>query len=264
MNIADKIRLEYSHQDSVGRLIMSSPENLNAMDESMAEAFRQAKLSLQERPLRALVVMGEGRAFSAGGDLVMLRDKAQDDKIVNALKMREFYASFLGLRDLNIPLICVLQGHVVGAGFCFSAACDIRIGADDVKLSAPFTRLALSPGMGGSFFLPRSLGKERARQMILTGRRMEGVEALTCGFLSRIVSPENLQSALESELEGILKSAPEATRAYLAMEREAEAPGLEKALAREASEQAECYARPEFLEGVNALIEKRPANWGES
>ena len=240
---------------------MTSPDNLNAMDEEMANAFRQAQASLQGRQLRALVIRGEGRAFSAGGDLVMLREKAKLDPQTNAQKMREFYASFLGLRELNVPLICVLQGHAVGAGFCFSAACDIRIGADDVKFSAPFTRLALSPGMGGSFFLPRSLGTERARQMILTGRRMEGVEALTCGFLSRIVSPEGLEAALEAEIESILKAAPVATRAYLKAERDSAADGLEIALEREAREQAECYSRPEFLEGVNALIEKRRANW---
>jgi enoyl-CoA hydratase/carnithine racemase len=258
----NKLEIEKSHQGRVSHLILNSPENLNAMDLEMAEAFRRVKEQLQsEVHCRAVVVSGRGRAFSAGGDLVMLKEKARKPVEVNEREMMEFYLSFLGLRDLAIPIVCALHGHVVGAGFCFAASCDVRVADDSVLLAAPFTRLALHPGMGGSYFLPRAFGSEVARELMLTGRRMGAEEAMRHGFLSQVCSPEELPAAVDKLLLQILKSAPEATRALLVNEREMESARLKAALEREAAEQARCYARQEFLDGVDALLQKRSPPW---
>lgn len=258
------LKIDFSYRQQVATLTLNSPQNLNAMDLNMAESFRQARILLQEhsQALRAVVIQGEGRAFSAGGDLEMLRLKAEKSEHQNRVEMLEFYLSFLGLRSLNVPLICLLHGHVVGAGFCFSAACDIRLAADDTKLSAPFTRLALHPGMGGSYFLARSLGSEVARELMLTGRRMGAEEALRHGFVSRVTTSAELREAGRQVTESLLSSAPEATRALLASEREREEETVMATLRREAKEQALCYARPEFLAGIEALRQKAPPPWG--
>lgn len=257
-----KLQCSFSHDGQVARLTMNSPENLNAMDDAMALAFREVYPKLEGLGLRAIVISGQGRAFSAGGDLAMLYAKAEKDFETNRREMLEFYRSFLGLRDLNVPLICALQGHSVGAGFCFASACDLRIATRNALFAAPFTRLGLHPGMGGSFFLPRGLGSEPARDLMLTGRRMGAEEARNLGFLSAVVEGEDdLAAAVESALQGVLSGAPLATRALLKSQRELERPNLEAALRREAAEQAECYARPEFREGLDALSAKRPPVW---
>lgn len=256
-----KLILSTSHDSLVARLTMNSPENLNAMDDAMASAFREARAKLAQQQLRAIVITGKGRAFSAGGDLAMLHAKSQKDLATNQREMLEFYRSFLALRDLNVPLICALQGHAVGAGLCFAAGCDLRIAARDAMFAAPFTRLGLHPGMGGSFFLPRSLGSEVARELLLTGRRLGASEAKTLGFVSAVVEDEKLEEALSETLAGILASAPKATEALLKSQRDAERPHLEAALLQEAKEQAQCYARPEFVEGLNAVAEKRTPVW---
>ncbi len=257
-----KLLFEESHQQRVVHLVLNSPANLNAMDLEMAAAFREATQTLQGRPdCRALVIRGRGRAFSAGGDLEMLRLKASRSTEQNEREMMEFYSSFLGLRDLGIPLVCALHGHVVGAGFCFAAACDLRVGDTSTLLAAPFTRLALHPGMGGSYFLPRVFGPDVARELMLTGRRMGAEEAFRRGFLCRLSEPEALSEDLDSVLTSLLKSAPEATRALLSTEREAQKSDLARALQRESQEQAQCYARPEFLQGITALQNKRQPPW---
>lgn len=257
------LRVELSHQNRVARLVMTSPANLNAMDEAMARAYRQARTALEESelPLRLVVVEGEGRAFSAGGDLEMLKVKADKSVELNEKEMMEFYLSFLGLRDLNLPILALLQGHVVGAGFCFSAACDLRVAASDALFAAPFARLALHPGMGGSYFLARALGSEVARELMLTGRRMPAEEAYQRGYVSCVVEKEALSEAANTLITQVLGSAPEAVRATLRGERERERPALEQALAREAREQALCYARPEFLAGIEALQKKTAPPW---
>ena len=261
MNIRDKLSLTFTHDHRVARLTMRTPENLNAMDEAMADAFREACSRLGGDRLRAVVISGQGRAFSAGGDLAMLYAKAAKDGETNRREMMEFYLSFLGLRDLEVPLLCALHGHSVGAGFCFAAACDLRVADRTARFAAPFTRLGLHPGMGGSFFLPRGLGTEIARDLMLSGRRLGAEEAKSLGFLSALVPEGELSQAVETALEGVLLGAPLATRALLRSQREAEKPSLEAALKREAAEQAECYARPEFLQGLDALSQKRSPPW---
>lgn len=263
---SDVLKLEMSHANRVAHLTMTSPHNLNAMDERMAEAYRRAKTVLQELewPLRLIVVKGEGRAFSAGGDLEMLRLKASKSQEQNEREMMEFYLSFLGLRELDLPILCLLHGHVVGAGFCFSAACDLRVAADDAKFAAPFTRLALHPGMGGSYFLARSLGSETARELMLTGRRMTAEEAYRRGFVSQVVGTDELKTAAEEVIEQVLGSAPQATRALLKGERERESEIVASTLAKEAKEQALCYARPEFLDGILALQQKQSPPWSKA
>lgn len=229
----------------------------------MAAAFRSVTGELASRDAlpRIIWVRGEGRAFSAGGDLKMLRLKAEKSVEENQQEMLAFYRSFLGLRTLNVPILVALHGHVVGAGLCFAAACDLRICDTSTKLSSPFTRLALHPGMGGSYFLPRSLGSEAARDMMLTGRRMKAEEALRVGFVSAVVEPDNLISEAERVVHDVLKSAPEATRAMMRNERRREWDRVENALHQEAGEQALCYARPEFLAGVEALQNKLSPPW---
>lgn len=261
MNIQDKLSLTFTHEHRVARLTMITPGNLNAMDDVMAEAFREARTLLGGDRLRAVVVSGQGRAFSAGGDMGMLVAKASKDLETNRREMMEFYLSFLGLRNLEVPLLCALQGHSVGAGFCFAAACDLRVADRTAQFAAPFTRLGLHPGMGGSFFLPRALGSEVARDLMLTGRRLGAEEAKALGFLSALVPEGELGQAVEKALDGILLGAPLATRALLRAQREAERPTLEAALQREAEEQAQCYTRAEFLEGLAAVQQKRPASW---
>ena len=262
MTDSKKLLLERSHQGRVVHLVLNSPHNLNAMDLQMAEAFRESRGTLaSDRNCRAVVVRGEGRSFSAGGDLEMLRQKARKSVAQNRQDMMEFYQSFLGLRSLAVPLICALHGHVVGAGFCFAAACDLRVADESVLLSAPFTRLALHPGMGGSYFLPRAFGPEVARDLMLTGRRLGSEEAYRRGFVSSVSEEGKLSEGIEQVLQGLLRAAPAATRALLATERSLENSVVQQTLAREAYEQAVCYSRPEFLQGVEALMEKRTPPW---
>lgn len=259
--MTDKLIWKESHPGVI-HLVLNSPDNLNAMDLDMAHAFRKAKERLeQQTDLRAIVISAVGRAFSAGGDLEMLRRKAENTIEQNCQDMIWFYHSFLGLRELCVPLICVLKGHAVGAGFCFASACDIRIADSTCKLSAPFTRLALHPGMGGSYFLPKAFGSEVARDLMLTGRRMLAEEALQRGYLHSVCEPEQLDSATETLVLAVLKSAPEATKALLTSERNGERDEVEQRLQREALEQAHCYARDEFKAGIVALQNRQSPPW---
>lgn len=244
----------------IGRITLNDPDSLNAMGEKMAEEFAAlvGRLQGEAASLRAIVLTGAGRAFSAGGDLEMLEQKTKLSGEENRLRMHKFYDSFLGILDLNVPLVAAINGHAIGAGLCLACACDIRVASGKAKLGFTFTRLGLHPGMGATYFLPRVVGVPMATELVLTGRVVEADEALRIGLVSRVVE-DACADALKVAGE-ISECGPESVRQVLHSMR-MEHRSLNACLEREALSQGINYTNSEFKEGVRAAREKRKPNW---
>jgi len=245
----------------IGKITFNDPDTLNAMSEKMAVEFSALikKLKNDSSDLRAIIITGAGRAFSAGGDLEMLQKKTTLKGEENRLKMLEFYDSFLSIRDLGIPLIAAINGHAVGAGLCLASACDIRIAHENAKLGVTFTKLGLHPGMGGTYFIPKLVGTSAAIDLMITGRMLTADEGLRLGLVSEVTKDDVVQKATE-KADQILECGPEAVRQVLETLRNGQK-DLKTALAREAMCQAVNYASSEYAEGVKAIREKRKANF---
>jgi enoyl-CoA hydratase len=241
-----------------GKIVLNDPQNLNAMGEEMAREFRALVEGLQPKvsKLRALVLTGEGRAFSAGGNLVMLERKTTLSGEENRLRMLDFYHSFLSLLSLRVPLIAAINGHAIGAGLCVASACDLRIAAKGSKLGFTFVKLGLHPGMGATYFLPRILGTAKANELLLTGRVLDADGALAAGLVSKVVEPDQLGAEVDKLVAEIAEGGPESVRQLVESLRGGSS-GLEAALEREALCQAVNYGSAEFKQGVRAAIEKR-------
>lgn len=246
----------------VGVLTLSEPTALNAMDEAMATVFQEKIEALRAIPLRALIITGAGRAFSAGGNLDMLEAKAKLSREENTARMLKFYKSFLCIRELGIPLIAAVNGHAIGAGLCLALACDIRVVAEDAKLGMTFTRLGLHPGMGGTYFLQEVVGKSGALELLLTGRVIRGQQVLDFGMAREICAGNDVLTRAEAIASEIIECGPLATKQLLETLRGSDAE-LEAALVREAECQSENYASAEFLEGVRAIREKRSPRFAD-
>ena len=246
----------------IGIITLNNPDNLNAMDENMAREFKAlvSSLASQDHKLRTIILTGAGRAFSAGGNLQMLKEKTKLSHEENKKRMLDFYDSFLCLRSLNVPLIAAINGHAIGAGLCLACACDIRVAATGAKLGLTFTRLGLHPGMGATFFVPQILGSAQAREFLLTARVVKSEEAIHFGLVNRIVDTADVVQEAKRIAEEIAACGPLSVQQLLTSLRGQDAT-LAAALEREASCQADNYASPEFLEGVNAMIEKRKADF---
>lgn len=244
----------------VGKITLNDPDNLNAMSEAMADEFAQvvATIDKKKEKLRAVILTGAGRAFSAGGHLEMLEKKRSIPGEQNRLLMLKFYHSFLDIRALGIPLIAALNGHAVGAGLCLATACDIRIAGEKSKLGFTFAKLGLHPGMGATYFLPRVIGPAAATELLITGRVIEVDEALRIGLVSRVVPADTVLSVAIETAREIAECGPEAVRQVLESLR-FPASSLDSALQREAVCQGINYASPEFKEGLQATKEKRKA-----
>lgn len=251
--------------DSIGMITLSDPDRLNAMSEEMAGEFSLLVEKLRKDSssvCRVIILTGAGRAFSAGGDLDMLQAKAEKPPEQNEQEMLTYYRSFLSIRDLQVPIIAAINGHAVGAGLCLACACDLRVVSKEAKLGFTFTRIGLFPGMGATYFIPRLLGAQRAMELMITGKLIEGQDIVRYGFTPHLVKPTEVETEAISIAEEIVRCAPVATGQLLKHMR-GEEKDLQAALENEALQQANSYATSQFREGINALKEKRAPNWGE-
>ena len=254
-----EVLFEKSEQ-GVGKLTLSEPDALNAMDEAMADVFKAKVAEISGEKLKALILTGAGRAFSAGGNLEMLEAKTKLSKEENKRRMLDFYASFLCVRDLGVPLIAAVNGHAIGAGLCLALACDIRVVAQEAKLGMTFTKLGLHPGMGGTWFLPQVLGRAASFELLVTGRVLKGEDVQRFGISRELVPSDKVVDRANEIAQEILSCGPFATQQLVETLRNPKCT-LEEALEREATCQGENYAGPEFLEGVRAIQEKRAPNF---
>lgn len=248
--------------DGVAILTLDDPDRRNAMTESMGEALRDAAAGLRDDPgLRAVVLTGAPPAFSAGGDLAMLEDLARrtrDEGYDATGFMREFYARFLSVRDLPVPVIAAINGHAVGAGLCVALACDLLLVADEAKVGLNFSRLALHPGMGGSWLLPRRIGEQQAAAWLYTGRLVSGTEAADAGMALRSLTADEVLPAALDLAEEIAAASPLVVRQLkLSLERSPTAT-LAEQLDREAAAQSVNYGTADLAEGLTAGRERRP------
>lgn len=254
--------VRFQQTGAIGHLQLANPAKLNAMSEALGEAFEaQVELAKGAADLRVVLLSGEGKAFSAGGDLAFLQARTQASSGDNEATMRAFYRRFLCLKELPCPTIALVHGRATGAGLAMALACDLVLVAKDALLSLNFVRLGLSPGMGATFTLPRLVGPQKAAALLFTGAELSGEEAVAWGLALRALPPEALLPEGLALAEAIAKNAPLALRLTKAALRATAQGSLPEALEREALAQAAAYASGDYAEGVAALLAKRSPNF---
>lgn len=255
------LRLERP-SDGVALLVLDNPDLRNAMSPEMTDSWVAAIDELADDPtVRAVVVTGEGSAFCSGGITSWIA--GDPDATVDELRTRmiSFYRAWLSIRRLEVPTIAAINGATIGAGLCMALACDIRYATDSAKMGMPFLKLGMHPGMAGTFLLPNAVGPAAARDLLLTGRLVQGEEALRLGLVSRILPREGfLEEALQAAAQ-VAANAPIATRlTKIALAGRGHA-DLDAALQWEALAQPITLATQDLQEGIAANQEKRPAQF---
>lgn len=244
--------------ESVAWLTLSRPEARNAMSPGMGDEFQDAVQAVQrDEAVRVLVVTGEGKSFSSGGDL---KGTAGDFALPVAQRrdaLLGFYPKFLCLTQLEIPTVAMVNGHAVGAGMMLALACDLRVMSRAATLSTGFTRIGLSPGMGATFLVPRLVGASKALELLWSSERLEADEALRLGLVTRVAAPEELRSATD-ELTRRLAAGPIIPIKLIkrAVYRQFGS-DLQAALEYEALCQVLVTQTEDLMEGVGAFLEKR-------
>ncbi|MEO6776326.1 MAG: enoyl-CoA hydratase/isomerase family protein [Kofleriaceae bacterium] len=248
----------YQGQGHTGVLALNRPDNRNSMTPELLDAFAAASAEARADPeLRCLIVTGSGTCFSSGADFKATVQRA--DLGIREPHERSYamYAPFLSLLDLEVPIVGALNGHAVGGGFGLALLCDLRVGNRAAKYGANFARLGLAPGLAISYMLPRIVGLSRANELLLTGRLVEGEEALRIGLLDRAVPDRDVMATATELATAIAANAPFAVRATKAAIGRGLALDIRAAARAEAVVQAESLGMDDAREGIAALLAKR-------
>lgn len=191
--------------------------------------------------VRAVILTGDGKIFSAGGNVKEMADRAGMFGL-DAIDQRRAYIDGVqriprALGRLEVPLIGAINGAAVGAGCDLAMMCDIRIASERASFAESFVQLGLIPGDGGSWFLQRAIGYERAAEMTFTGDRVDAATALDWGMISRVVTHDDLLPQARALAERIAKNPPHALRMAKRLLQESRTGTLESTLGMAAAMQ---------------------------
>lgn len=246
----------------VARLVLDNPAQRNAMSDAMTASWGVALDELAaDRALRVVVVTGEGSAFCSGGNPAWIAGEPDAEVDYLRTRMIGFYRAWLAIRSLEVPTIAAINGPAVGAGLCLALACDIRYAAAGARMSVPFVKLGMNPGMAATYLLPNVVGAANARELLLTGRTVEAQEARELGLVSRVFAPEDFAAEVQAIAEGIAATAPIPSRYTKVALRDGGHADFERAVQWEALAQPITLATADLQEGVRAAQEKRPAEF---
>jgi len=206
-----------------------------------------------------LILTGAGAAFSAGGNIKTMRERALNS---SAAEMERYYR--LGIQRIpramhaaEVALIAAVNGPAIGAGCDLANMCDIRIGSTRAQFGETFINLGIMAGDGGAWFLQRAVGAHRAAELTLTGRVVKAEEARELGILLEVTEPERLLARAREIAAGIAAKPPLAVRYAKRTLRLARQQGLEEHLESCASFQGALQKTEDHLEALAAFFEKR-------
>ncbi|MCW2528579.1 MAG: putative enoyl-CoA hydratase [Pseudonocardiales bacterium] len=251
-------------------LTLNRPERLNALGLGLIEQMHDAvdELAVSKR-VRAVVLTGAGRAFSAGADLKAGDDPAQPQSrgdVPGLFAMQERMTSLHEkIHRLRPPVVAAVNGVAVGGGFSLALASDIRFAARSARFGAVFITIGISScDMGTSYFLPRLVGASRSAELMLTGRIFEADEALDMGLVLEVVDDGAVVDRALATCRQIARNAPLAVwMTKETMWQNIDAPSLRHALDLENRTQVMCSQTGEAEEAALAFMQKRAPRWND-
>jgi enoyl-CoA hydratase/carnithine racemase len=252
------VRVEVA--DRVATVTLDRPEVLNAISTELAVALADAVEPLATDPeVRALVLTGAGeRAFCVGADL---KQRAGFDDRGWFVQREAFRRGFAAVRRCPLPTVAAVFGFALGGGTELALACDLVVAADDATFGLPEVRLGLVPAGGGTQLLTRRVGRSVAKDLVLTGRRVDAAEAQRLGLADRVVPRAEMLEAATALAAEIASNAPTAVRmAKWALDLGAD---LSQEAAMEVEDQAwrRAVLSDDRREGIAAWVEKRSPDW---
>ena len=244
--------------DGVARLTLARPDAANAFTPTMSRELFEAAIACDERDdIRAVLLTGAGRMFSAGGDLRFFASKG--DTLGTALKEMtgHLHAAIARMAHMDAPVVCAVNGMAAGAGFSLAAACDIAIAARSARFTLAYTAAGLSPDGSSTWFLPRLIGLRRARELMLTNRVLSADEALDICIVDRVVEDDELMDAAAEQAAAFAAGPTKAFGATKRLLQESWGNGLETQMDRETRSIAGLTRTADAAEGIDAFVHRR-------
>ncbi|HEY2830114.1 MAG TPA: enoyl-CoA hydratase [Thermoanaerobaculia bacterium] len=247
--------------DRICTITLNRPEKLNAFSGMMREELLDALVVAEhDVECRVVVITGAGRAFCAGGDVDSMSGLQREGNVAAFRKLLDAGGDvILQIAKMEKPLIASVNGIAAGAGCNLALACDYRIASDAAKLGETFVKIGLHPDWGGTWLLPRLVGRSRAAELLMTGRIIDANEAHAIGMIDRVVPAAELAGETAKLAQSIAAAPPIAVAGIKRALAVAECNDLRAQLALEAEHQLRTFQSADAAEGMAAFFEKRPA-----
>jgi 2-(1,2-epoxy-1,2-dihydrophenyl)acetyl-CoA isomerase len=248
--------IQLTIENNIATITLNRPETYNSFNREMAFLMQDALEQCQEQSnIRVVVITGIGKAFCAGQDLVEVtaKDCLELDKIVT-----EHYNPIIEkIRKISKPVVAAVNGVAAGAGANLALACDIVVAKESASFVQAFSKIGLIPDSGGTYFLPRIIGLQKATALLFLGDKVTAAEAETLGMIYRCISNvdfENEVALLSQKLAQMPTTALGYTKKLLQSTYDNT---LEVQLNQEAMYQTQASKTLDYQEGIQAFIEKR-------
>jgi len=255
----------YTREGSVGIVTLNRPEKLNALTHDMLSRISSIIGDIKrDDAVRAVIVTGSGRAFSAGTDIsaeVPLTAKIEID-FMKEKASTEYRQSLWFFNSIPKPVICAINGAAVGIGAEFTLHCDIRIAAESARWGQVFVLRGMTPDTGaGTYLLPRIVGLGKACELVFSGEIIDAQEMLRIGLVSKVVPDAELMPAARQMAKKLTRGAPLAVQ----MAKQLMYRGLEQTMEAHQETARYCFQlsgkTEDIREGITSFFEKREPHW---
>lgn len=259
MALGDAVLLEIE-DNGAATITLNQPDRRNALSEEIVTGISEAFDKIESSDARCLVIEGSGSSFSAGGDIEQMTENIQNsipaDERVRILE-RSTKELTGRLVKFPIPTIALVDGAAVGGGANLALACDVQLASENAAFGFVFRQVGLSVDAGTSYLLPRVVGENIAKELVLTGDIIRADRAKEIGLVNHVYSEDEFDAEVAAFLEKIVSGPPVALRHANRLIGEGLDKSLEQALTDEATAQGIVFNTDDYEEGVNAFFEDR-------
>ncbi len=254
--------IELNLSGGAARIVLNRPDSLNSWNEQFGRDLLEVVNEVSaDESVRAVMITGAGRAFSSGADLK--EQRSGDDGLPDlSQRLKEIYHPILlGIREMPKPVIAAVNGPAVGIGCSLALDCDLVLAAESAYFLLAFVNIGLVPDGGSTALVPARTGFARAMEMGMLGEKVPADQALDWGLVNRVLPDDRLIGDAELMLEHLAGGPTKAYANFKQLINKRVYGGFEEQLDAEADAQREQGHTADFIEGVLAFVEKRPAQF---
>ncbi len=263
----------YGVEDGLATITLNNPARRNSMSQAMTDAIDDSLIKAAgDASVRAILITGAGPAFSSGGDIDRLKSNAtarvknerspidpNDFYNVAPYTPPEFRSRYTFFMGLGVPVIAAINGPAVGAGFLLALHADIRIASATAAFMTGFARIGATPEVALCWSLTHTIGAGRAREMLMSGRRVEADEALAIGLVTKVVAPDELVAYATNYARDLAgRISPRSVQVIKKQVLAAGGQSFAEAFYASGDDAREALSSEDFKEGLAAALEKRP------
>lgn len=250
--------IEFSIDNGIASITLNRPQAGNAFNLLLATELNQAVNACQYDPnVRVVLLQAQGKLFCAGGDLASMAEAG--DQVGAALKALtdQIHGAYSTMSHMRAPVIAVINGAAAGIGMSLALVADITLASDKASFLMAYTAAGLSPDGGSTYLLPKAIGIKRAKEMMITNRKLSAQEALDWGLVNQVVPHDNLQAEAQALAATLAKGATNAFGSAKSLLLAADTQSLEGQMALESTAIAANASGIDGQAGIHAFLNKQ-------